>query len=81
MSVAQDIYSRPTPAAGETIGRGGPPWRAGPRSADIAWAAAFLAPYVVVLLGFVVYPLGFAFWLGSDPSSTSGKYSIIRIIG
>jgi multiple sugar transport system permease protein len=38
----------------------------GPRSADIIWVLAFLAPYVAVLLAFVVYPVCFAIWLSYD---------------
>ncbi len=63
MSVAQEAYA-PSGVTG-TKREWRPPWRMGPRSSDVAWAAAFLAPYIAVLLAFIVYPLGFAFWLGS----------------
>ncbi len=44
-----------------------PPWNlGGPRGADVSWAVAFLVPYVAVLLAFVIYPICFGFWLGSQ---------------
>lgn len=43
-----------------------PPWFGGPRGSDVTWAIAFLVPYAVVLLVFVVYPICFGLWLGSQ---------------
>ena len=34
-----------------------------------AWGAALLAPYVVVFLVFVVYPVGYGLWLARPPES------------
>jgi multiple sugar transport system permease protein len=45
------------------------PWYAGLLSADFAWGLAFVLPYIAVFLAFVVYPVGFGIWLGSDPKS------------
>ena len=64
MSVAQPLYGAPPGAGAKQIWH--PPWAVGPRAADVIWAAAFLAPYVAVLLAFVVYPVCFAFWLSHD---------------
>ena len=36
-------------------------------SSDLA--AAFSAPYVAVFLVFVIYPIGYGLWLGSNPAS------------
>ncbi len=44
-------------------------WRLALFSADFAWGLAFVLPYIAVFLGFVVYPVGFGIWLGSDPKS------------
>jgi multiple sugar transport system permease protein len=44
-----------------------PPWRGGLQGSDVSWAIAFLVPYVAVFLAFVVYPVAFGLWLGSDP--------------
>jgi multiple sugar transport system permease protein len=35
---------------------------------EALYALAFVAPYVVVFLSFVVYPFGYALWLGGRPS-------------
>jgi len=44
-----------------------PPWKlGGPRGSDVSWAVAFLVPYVAVLVAFVIYPICFGFWLGSQ---------------
>jgi multiple sugar transport system permease protein len=43
--------------------------RRGPlRRADVAWGIAFVAPYAVVFLAFVLYPFGYALWLASGPA-------------
>jgi multiple sugar transport system permease protein len=38
-------------------------------TADRYWAATFATPYAAVFLLFVVYPIGYGVWLGSDPAS------------
>jgi multiple sugar transport system permease protein len=43
--------------------------RGGLFAADRCWAAAFAAPYAAVFLVFVIYPIGYGLWLGSDPAS------------
>src|SRR5579863_10143658 len=43
-------------------------WRGHLQGSEYAWAIAFCVPYVAVFLAFVVYPVGFGFWLGSEPS-------------
>jgi multiple sugar transport system permease protein len=43
-----------------------PPGRRLQRS-EIAWALAFLAPYLVVFAALVVYPVGYGLWLARDP--------------
>jgi len=45
------------------------PWPVGPRNSDVAWAIAFLTPYIAVLVAFVVYPIAFALWLGRAPEA------------
>ena len=44
-----------------------PHWYGGIRGSERSWAIAFLVPYVAVFLGFVVYPVGYGIWLGSEP--------------
>jgi len=36
-------------------------------SAKQAWGLLFVAPYVAIFLGFVVFPVGYAFWLARSP--------------
>jgi len=42
-------------------------WRGGLRGSEFTWAVAFLVPYVVVFLAFVVYPVLYGLWMGSRP--------------
>ncbi len=44
-----------------------PPGRRLQRS-EVAWALAFLAPYLVVFAAFVVYPVGYGLWIARDPA-------------
>src|SRR3979490_920816 len=34
-----------------------------------AWGAIFIAPYVLVFLAFVLYPVSYGLWLARDPAS------------
>jgi multiple sugar transport system permease protein len=43
--------------------------RRGTFGADKLGALAFVAPYVAVFVAFVIYPIGYGLWLGSDPAS------------
>jgi multiple sugar transport system permease protein len=52
-----------------TLGRLRQPRRALRLSgSDTAWAVAFLVPYAAVFVAFVVYPIAFGLWMGSDPA-------------
>jgi multiple sugar transport system permease protein len=42
-------------------------WHNGLFGADHAWALAFALPYSAVFVAFVVYPIAYGLWLGSDP--------------
>lgn len=60
----------PVAAAAEHAGparrAGADPWRAG---MNAAWPVAFVLPYVLVFLLFVLYPVAYGLWLGHDPAS------------
>jgi multiple sugar transport system permease protein len=56
------------------MGRGQPP-RGHLRGAELKWAIAFIAPYMGVFLGFVVYPFGYALWMASKPALYSELFS------
>jgi multiple sugar transport system permease protein len=43
--------------------------RIGIAAPDRVWAFAFATPYVAVFLAFVLYPVGYGLWLGSDPAT------------
>ena len=42
-------------------------WRGPLQRSEYAWALAFCAPYVLVFLAFVAYPICFGVWVGSKP--------------
>src|SRR5499425_2687565 len=42
-------------------------WRGHLQGSEYAWALAFCVPYVAVFLAFVVYPVAFGIWMGSEP--------------
>ena len=44
-------------------------WAGGLNGSDKLWATAFVLPYIAVFLLFVVYPVGYGLYLGSDPRS------------
>ena len=45
-----------------------PPRRAGfALSERQAWSLLFVAPYVAIFIGFVLFPVGYSFWLARDP--------------
>jgi multiple sugar transport system permease protein len=43
-------------------------WFGGLHGADYIWAIAFALPYIAIFLAFVVYPIGYGIYLGSDPA-------------
>ena len=45
-----------------------PAWRSHLHGSEFAWAVAFIAPYVGVLLAFAVYPIAYGFWMAGDPA-------------
>ncbi|MBI3516324.1 MAG: sugar ABC transporter permease [Proteobacteria bacterium] len=42
--------------------------RAGLQGSEFPWAIAFIVPYVAIFLAFVIYPIVYGLWLGSDPA-------------
>ncbi len=57
---------------------GAVPFRSGPTrpsfaaacmpAPDFIWSIAFLVPYAAVFAAFVIYPIGYGLWMGSNPS-------------
>src|ERR1700722_17203918 len=42
-------------------------WQGRLRGSEFTWAVAFVVPYIGVFLAFVVYPVLYGAWMGSDP--------------
>jgi multiple sugar transport system permease protein len=55
-------------------------WRGGLQGSEHAWAIAFALPYAAIFLAFVVYPIGYGIWLGSDPALYSELFSDPRYL-
>ena len=64
MAITSTIDNRRVVSAEKRPARRGP--LLGP---DRLWALAFVTPYIVVFLAFVIYPICYGLWLGSDPAS------------
>jgi multiple sugar transport system permease protein len=45
-----------------------PPWYGRLQGSDTTWAIAFVIPYVAIFAAFMVYPIIFGLWMGSNPS-------------
>jgi multiple sugar transport system permease protein len=66
MSSTQQALGLAQPVAASRSSR--PPWRVLLQGSDTTWAIAFLLPYLAVFAAFVVYPIAFGLWMGSDPA-------------
>src|SRR5271167_4590955 len=49
------------------------PWSARLTTPQV-WGIVLIVPYVLVFLAFVVYPVGYGFWLARHPSSYVALY-------
>ena len=45
-----------------------PRWRGSLHGSDLGWAIAFIVPYAALFAAFVIYPMGYGLWMGSDPA-------------
>ncbi|MBV9248420.1 MAG: sugar ABC transporter permease [Acetobacteraceae bacterium] len=66
IQVARPVMARP---ARQRIFRGGL------QGSEYNWAIAFVVPYIAVFLAFVVYPVAYGLWLGSEPRLYSELFS------
>jgi len=66
MSTTQQTLAMGRPAASVRPGRRA--WHGGLHGSEYTWAIAFAVPYAVLFLGFVVYPICYGLWLGSQPA-------------
>jgi multiple sugar transport system permease protein len=52
----------------------------GLHGADYIWAVAFALPYIAIFLFFVIYPIAFGIWMGSDIALYEQLYSDPRYL-
>jgi multiple sugar transport system permease protein len=78
MSVTQQVIASDRGFASARSSRRG--WFGGLHGADLLWAIAFALPYTVLFLGFVVYPIAFGIWMGSDPALYQELFSDPRYL-
>jgi multiple sugar transport system permease protein len=57
-----------------------PRWRPPLHGSDLVWAIAFVVPYGAVFLAFVVYPIGYGLWMGSNPALYAELFADPRYI-
>jgi multiple sugar transport system permease protein len=50
-------------------------WRGHLQGSEYAWAIAFCVPYIAIFLAFVIYPVAFGIWMGSEPSLYTTLFS------
>jgi multiple sugar transport system permease protein len=72
MSVTQQVLNV---GGGASIRPARRAWFSGIHGADYVWAMAFALPYVAVFFAFVLYPIGYGLWLGSDPELYAQLFS------
>ncbi len=65
MSLTQQV--RPIGSRLTTAAIGRPTRRRGLYGSERIWAVAFALPYALIFVAFVVYPIAYGLWMGSDP--------------
>ena len=45
-----------------------PHWRIPLHGSDLGWSIAFVVPYAALFVAFVIYPMGYGLWMGSNPA-------------
>src|SRR4051794_37240569 len=75
-TVAGDQESASAATAAAPAPRAGAARGTGHRiSGDAIWGIVFVLPYLAVFLLFVVYPVGYGLWLGSDPRAYAALFA------
>jgi multiple sugar transport system permease protein len=57
-----------------------PRWHPHLHGSDFIWSIAFVLPYAGVFAAFVIYPMGYALWMGSDPALYRALFSDPRYL-
>jgi multiple sugar transport system permease protein len=78
MSVTATVLAaRPSGA----VGRSRPSEsRSLPRRSDLVWSLAFLTPYAALFAAFVIYPIAYGIWMGSEPALYAALFADPRYI-
>jgi multiple sugar transport system permease protein len=45
-----------------------PTWRGHLHGSDLSWSILFVTPYATLFVAFVIYPIAYALWMGSNPA-------------
>ena len=45
-----------------------PTWRGHLHGSDLSWSILFVIPYATLFVAFVIYPIAYALWMGSNPA-------------
>jgi multiple sugar transport system permease protein len=45
-----------------------PAWRGHLHGSDLSWSILFVIPYATLFVAFVIYPIAYALWMGSNPA-------------
>ncbi len=57
-----------------------PRWRGPVHGSDLGWSVAFIVPYALLFAAFVVYPMAYGLWMGSDPALYAALLSDPRYV-
>ena len=57
-----------------------PRWRGRLDGSDLAWSVTFVAPYAILFAAFVIYPMAYGLWMGSDPALYAALFSDPRYL-
>jgi len=58
-----------------------PGWHSHLKGSDLGWSLAFLVPYAALFAAFVIYPVGYGLWMGSDPRLYAELLADPRYVG
>ena len=72
MSVTQQALTAGRAVAARPARRA---WHGGLMGSEYVWAIAFALPYVAVFFAFVLYPIVYGLWLGSQPELYSELFA------
>ena len=57
-----------------------PAWRGHLHGSDLTWSIVFIVPYAALFVAFVIYPIGYGLWMGSNPALYAELFSDPRYV-